>query len=188
VMDAAGVASAVVVGGSIGGRLAIDLALAHPERVRGLALIGTAVRGAPEFETGERTAALAAQIDAAWEAGDLDETNRLEAWYWLDGPRGDEGRVQGAARELFLDMNDAVLRARDPGEEAALPDAWPRLGELTVPVLFLVGALDAEDFRTRAEQAAALVPGARLQVLDGVAHVPQLEGDPATLDAIAAFI
>jgi pimeloyl-ACP methyl ester carboxylesterase len=187
VLDAADVASAVVIGGSIGAKLAIDLALAHPGRVRGLALIGAGVRGAPEIETEGRTAALAAQIDAAWEAGDLDECNRLEAWYWLDGPRGDEGRVEGEARELFLDMNDRALRAQDPGEEASLPDAWPRLGELAVPVLFLIGALDAEDIRARVEEAATLVPGARLQVLDGVAHDPQLEGDPATLDALAAF-
>jgi len=38
------------------------------------------------------------------------------------------------------------------------------------------------------EQVADLIPGARLIWLDGVAHVPHLEGDPATLDEIAAFV
>jgi pimeloyl-ACP methyl ester carboxylesterase len=33
-----------------------------------------------------------------------------------------------------------------------------------------------------------MIPGARLRLLDGVAHVPHLEADPATLDEIAAFV
>jgi pimeloyl-ACP methyl ester carboxylesterase len=188
VLDAAGAERAFVIGGSMGGKFAIDLALAHPERVGALAVIGATIRGAPEFPVDDRTSALGDQIDAAWEAGDLDETNRLEAWYWLDGPRSDEGRVKGDARELFLEMNDRALRAPDPGEDADLPDAWPRLGDLALPVLVLVGSLDAENKLALSEQAAARVPGARFQVVDGVAHVPQLEGDPATLDALDAFL
>jgi len=112
VLDDRGIERAVLAGASMGAHTLTAFALAHPERVRALALIGATVRGAPEIATEGRTAALAAQIDAAWEAGDVDETNRLEAWYWLDGPGGDEGRVEGEARELFLDMNDGALRAR----------------------------------------------------------------------------
>jgi pimeloyl-ACP methyl ester carboxylesterase len=131
---------------------------------------------------------LNARIEAAEAAGDLDEVGRLEAWMWLDGPSADEGRVGGAARELFLDMNGRALRAEDPGDEAEIPPAWPRLGEITAPTLVLIGRLDAEDTQVVDEQAAAIIPGARLRWLDGVAHVPHLEGDPATLDEIAAFV
>ena len=189
VLDAAGVQRAVVVACSMGGQAAIDLALAHPDRVAALLLIGTAVRGAPEPElTGGPMADLIARIESAYEAGDLDELGRLEAWMWLDGPAAPEGRVGGAARELFLDMNGRALHAEDPGPEAELPDAWPRLGELAVATLVLVGRLDTEYTLGVAEHVAALVPGARLVHLEGVAHVPHLEGDPATLDAIAAFV
>ena len=66
--------------------------------------------------------------------------------------------------------------------------AWPRLGEIAVPTLMLLGRLDAEDIQVIDELAAGLIPGARLVHLDGVAHVPHLEGDPATLDAIAGFV
>jgi pimeloyl-ACP methyl ester carboxylesterase len=52
----------------------------------------------------------------------------------------------------------------------------------------LIGRLDAEDTQVIDEQAAAIIPGARLTWLDGVAHVPHLEGDPSTLDEIAAFV
>jgi pimeloyl-ACP methyl ester carboxylesterase len=189
VIDAAGLAQPVVVACSMGGQAAIDLALAHPDRVAGLVLIGTAVRDAPYPELTEGpTAELNARIEAADAAGDLDEVGRLDAWMWLDGPSAPEGRVGGPARELFLDMNGRALRAEDPGEEAALAPAWPRLGEIAVPTLMLIGRLDAEEILAIDEQAAAIVPGARLRFLDGVAHVPHLEGDPATLDEIAAFV
>lgn len=107
---------------------------------------------------------------------------------WLDGPGEEEGRVGGATRELFLEMNDRALRAEDPGEQAELPPAWPRLGEIAVPTLVMIGRLDAEDILWTDPQVAERIPGARLVWLEGVAHVPHLEGDAATLDEIAAFV
>ncbi len=190
VLDAAGFEQPVaVVACSIGAQTAVDLALARPDRVARLALIGAAIRGAPypDITTGP-TAELNARIEAADAAGDLDEVARMEAWMWLDGPRAREGRVGGRARELFLDMNARALRAPDPGEQAEIPPAWPRLGEISAPTLVMIGRLDAEDIQAIDEQAAAIIPDARLRWLDGVAHLPHLEGDPATLDAIAGFI
>ena len=188
VLDAAGLRRPLVVACSMGGQTAIDLALAHPERVAGLLLIGTAIRGAPYPELTEGpTHDLDVLIEAAEEAGDLDELGRLEAWMWLDGPDAPEGRVSGPARDLFLAMNAIALRAEDPGEQAQPPDAWPRLGEIAVPTTLLVGRLDTEEIRAVDELAAGLIPGAEFKWLDGVAHVPHLENDPATLDAIAAF-
>ncbi len=189
VLDAAGIERAVIIACSIGGQCAIDLALAHPERVAGLALIGSAIRGAPYPEHSEGPAAkLNERIEMADAAGDVDEVGRLEAWMWLDGPGSEEGRVGGAARALFHEMNDRALRAEDPGEQAELPPAWPRLGEIAVPTLVMIGRLDVEDVQAIDEQAASIIPGAQLTFIDGVAHVPHLEGDPATLEQIARFV
>jgi hypothetical protein len=87
--------------------------------VAGLVLIGAAVRGAPypDIEEGP-TAELTGRIESADAAGDIDEVGRLEAWMSLDGPSAEEGRVGGAVRELFLDMNGRALRAEDPGDQA----------------------------------------------------------------------
>jgi len=85
-------------------------------------------------------------------------------------------------------MNGRALRAEDPGEPAELPAAWPRLDEIAVPTLVMIGRLDAEDIRAIDEPAARMIPDARLRFLDGVAHVPHLEADPTTLEEIATFV
>jgi pimeloyl-ACP methyl ester carboxylesterase len=188
VLDAYGVGAAVVVGCSMGGRTALDLTLAHPDRVRGLVLIGTAVTGEaardhlePGLEDLER------RYDAAYEVKDLDALNALEAEIWLDGPLH-AGRVTGPARELFLEMNRIALEAPEPGEQRQEADAWTTCGSVGVPTLVLVGEHDLAHIHGNAAHLAATIPGARLVDLPGVAHVPHLEADPRTLEEIAAFV
>jgi pimeloyl-ACP methyl ester carboxylesterase len=173
----------------MGGQAALDLTLAHPNRVSGLVLIGTAVRGSPYPDLKEGpTAELDTMIESAENAGDIDEVNRLEAWMWLDGPTADEGRVVGAARDLFLEMNGKALRAGSTGEQTEIQPAWPRLAEIATATLIMIARLDAEDIRAVDELAAGIIPDAQLAWLDGVAHLPHLEGDPVTLDVIADFV
>jgi pimeloyl-ACP methyl ester carboxylesterase len=188
VLDAYQSPSAVVVGCSNGGRTALDLALAHPGRVSALVLIAPAVSGAPEPEFGPELAWLETAYDAAEEAGDHAELNRLEAWIWLDGPMVPEGRVRGEPRELFLAMNAVALEAADPGERQVVDPAWPRLGAIRVPTLVLVGELDFAHIQDNSRHVAASVPGARLVELPGVAHLPHLENDPRTLEEIVRFV
>lgn len=189
VMDKAEIEEAVVVGNSVGGGAAIDLALANPERVSGLALIGPAVGGAPEQPAeDETTRALEQQLHSAQQSGDVDALNAVEARIWLDGPLAPEGRVQGPVRDLFLDMNGRALRADDPGETGLGEDSWSRLGEIGVPVQVLVGELDVPEFQQLAAELAERIPDAELVRLPGVAHLPQLEGDPMCLHSIAAFV
>ena len=188
VLDAYDVGSAVVVGCSMGGRTALDLALAHPERVQRLVLIGTAVTGAPEIDHLESGLEdLERRYDAAYEAKDLDELNRLEAEIWLDGPFH-PGRVAGPARDLFLDMNRIALEAPEPGERRDDSDAWNTLGDVAVPTLVLIGEHDLAHTHRNAEHVASTVPGARLVDLPGVAHLPHLEADPRTLQEISGFV
>jgi pimeloyl-ACP methyl ester carboxylesterase len=188
VLDAAGCTRAVVVGSSLGGRTAVDFALAHPERVIALVLIAPAVRGAPYPDPTEQEASLDEAAEKAAEDGRIDDANRVEAQLWLDGPTSPDGRVQGAARQLFLDMNGRALRAPDPGPPAAYPDAWPRLREIAVPTLVLVGDLDTSDLRAIGRQLAAVVPDATFTELSGVAHLPQLEAPSELSTVIGRFL
>ncbi|MGI8701652.1 MAG: alpha/beta fold hydrolase [Nocardioidaceae bacterium] len=190
VMTAAGLDAPVVVGASMGGRAALDLTLEHPDRVTALVLIAPAVSGTPEGddEHAEPLATLARDLERAAEADDLAEVNRLEAHLWLDGPQAPEGRVGGAVRELFLEMNGRALAAVDPGDEPHSVDAWQRLEELTLPVLVLVGELDLPDVQEACRAVADRAANARLVVLPGVAHLPHFERDHACLAAIDDFL
>jgi pimeloyl-ACP methyl ester carboxylesterase len=190
VVAAAGMGPAVaVVGNSMGGRVALDLALAHPDRVETLVLIGTAVRGAPDpDESSAAVDRLVAAIDAAEDAGDLDEVNRLEAHLWLDGPGGPEGRVGGEPRALFMEMNGRALAAWDAGPEEPLPSAWDRLAEIEVPALVAVGELDLPHIRARSATIADQLPRGRLLELHGVAHLPSLEGSDVLVDEVCRFL
>lgn len=188
VLDAHGLDRAVLVGSSLGGRTALDLALAHPDRVSGLVLIGPAVSGAPPADLEPAVEPLADALDAADEADDLSEVNRLEAHLWLDGPLQPEGRVGGEARELFLAMNGVALAAVDSGEQRDDGAAWDRLSEIAVATLVLVGEHDLLHMRDRAEHVADAISDSRFELLAGVTHLPHLEADQRTLDAVAGFV
>jgi pimeloyl-ACP methyl ester carboxylesterase len=188
VLDAYDVASAVVVGASMGGRTSLDLALTHPDRVRALVLIGPAVSGAPEPEYEPEVLALDESWEAAEERGDQAAVNGIEARVWLDGPTAPEGRVTGQARELFLEMNGRALDAAEPGERHEDADAWARLSEIAVPVLLMVGEYDLRYIKENCAHAARSIAGARLVELPGVAHLPHLENDGPTLAEITTFV
>src|SRR4051794_40208451 len=161
VLDAYEVESAVVIGCSMGGRTSIDLALAHPERVRALVLIGPAVSGAPEPTYEPEVLVLDEEWEAAEERGDQEAVNRLEARVWLDGPTAPEGRVVGAARELFLEMNARALEAAEPGDPQ-VGAAWDRVGEIAVPTLVMVGEHDLRYIKENCSHLVQSIAGARL--------------------------
>jgi pimeloyl-ACP methyl ester carboxylesterase len=179
-MEAVGMGPAIVVAGSMSGRVALELTVARPELVRGLVLIGPAVTGWTD-----RSAAMLAFAEgeeAALERGDLDEAVALNLRTWLDG----EGRERAMVSDERRQALDAMVRdslqqlldlGADDGEEFLVADAHERLGEIDVPTVVLVGEHDVSDHRAIAAHLAKRIPGAELWVLPGVAHAPNFE-DP----------
>ncbi len=166
--------AAVFVGCSMGGGLALDFALRYPGRVIGLVLIGTSVTGAPWTATAAEGQIEAAE-ELAYERGDIDMINRVEAHAWLDGPRAQSGRVTGAARELFLQMNGLVLSKPPLTQEEQPREAWSRVGEVGAPALLVVGDEDFTALIERHEHLSEEMPNAFAVMLEGVAHLPSLE-------------
>lgn len=138
VLDQTVGAPAWLVGSSMGGQLALDAALVHPDRVAGLVLIAPSVSGAPApADRDPHTRRLVKLIDAANRSNDLGEVNRLETWLWLDGPAGPEHRVNGPARQLALAMNATILANEATHDAAGVVssgmsdvEAWARLEEV----------------------------------------------------------
>ena len=165
VMDAAGLASAHLVGNSQGGATAVEAALRRPERVRSLVLLAPSVGGwQPEgpADVEERYVAAA----EAYEAGDDEPLVALMLELWCAA--GHEPLVRDLVRTAL---------AATAGEEqwlTPLPDARGRLGELTAPTVLMIALRDFPPLVELDERMAAAIPGCRTVRLAGVDHLPQL--------------
>lgn len=180
---------AVLVGNSRGAELAMAFALASPQAVKALVLIDPMVSGydTSDWPTSAGEAELDEQIAAAEEAGDLDQVNRLEAHYWLDGVDQRDGRVKGAPRKLFTAMNGQALRASAAGDAAARPPVWPRLAGIRCPVLVVAGEHDLPGIVRQCEELADALPDATYTRIDDAAHCPSLDQPAALAAAVTGF-
>ncbi len=175
------IGQAHLLGCSNGGRIAIDFALAYPERVRSLALSGPALGG---FEWKNASAEDLAVIEAcevgirdAYEAEDLDLAAELECKLWVDGLKHTPDAVDPSFRARAL----ALIRAQfdlpeDKGKRVPLePPAAQRLADLEIPVLLVTGALDTPDILAIAAQIEQEAPDVRRENIPGSAHLPNME-------------
>jgi 3-oxoadipate enol-lactonase len=172
-LDHLGVERAVVVGASLGGRAAVDLALAAPDRVQALVLVGSGLAGHPFQEPALFD--LWDQSEGAIERGDHQEATRVEIDTWVVGLGRDRSAVDPEVRRRVRDM---LLVAYEHGEaelEEPDPPAAGRLGEVAAPALVVVGEHDRPDIHAMADALAAGIPGAERALLGGTAHLPNME-------------
>lgn len=190
VLDQLSIHAAVFVGCSMGGGLAIDFALEHPERTIGLVLVGTAVTGAEGYEIDDEVMALEEAADYALERGNTGTVNRIQAHQWLDGPYGEAGRVTGPVRELFLAMNEIHLNHPRLTQEERPESAFDSVGSIQAPTLLVVGELDCSDIIAIHEDLSEELENAFAVVLEDTAHLPSLERpdlfDPLLLEFLEA--
>jgi pimeloyl-ACP methyl ester carboxylesterase len=182
VLDAVGVERAAVVGYSLGGGVALEMALTVPERVGSLALLSPVLPDRPfeeaffanlrEVARVIRADGVAAAMRGPW----------LESPLWAGSVL--EPRVRQKLDEIVGEFPGAEYLAteRDHVErDWIVPD---RLGEIEVPTLVMVGEREMTGFRGFAEETAAGLPNARLDVLSDLGHVHLLQNP----DRIAQLI
>lgn len=172
-----------LVGYSMGGRIALHVALALAGRVRRLVLIGASPGIADPAARTERRAAddgLAAEVEQ------MTIEAFAERWAQTAVLADQPAHVQDAVRADRLRNTPAGLAAALRGlGTGALPSLWERLGELTVPVDLVVGERDAK-FAAVAQEMAAALADARVHVVAGAGHAVHLEAPAAVADAISA--
>lgn len=171
------------VGYSMGGRVALHAAVARPEFVERLVLIGATAGIEDDDERSARRRAddvLADRIVTIGIEAFVDEwlANPLFAGLTPDTAHRDD-RLRNTAVGL-----SSSLRATGTGTQEPL---WSRLGSIAAPTLVLAGASDAK-FTELGQRMAAALPDARFGSIDGAGHSVHLEQPEATVDAIVAWL
>lgn len=175
VLDYFGIESAHIVGVSFGGRVALDFALAYPERVRSLVLGAPSVGGAgtsPDID------AFGEQEEALIDAGDLDAAAQLNVDFWVVGPTRSADQVAAHVRDAVLTMQRDAFDVPLPAGFAPsglTPPAIGRLADITAPALVLVGDADVQHVQLLAHTVADAIPQGRLVVRQNVGHMVTME-------------
>ena len=169
-------------GYSMGGRIALHAALALPERIDRLVLIGASPGIA---DPAEREARREADDRLADEVEAMSIEAFAERWAQTPLLAGQPPAVLAAAQADRLRNDPAGLaRALRGLGTAVLPSLWERLSEIQIPVALVVGERD-EKFRTIASEMSAAIPHAEVVVLARAGHAVHLEAPQAVAAVIA---
>lgn len=184
-----GVNQVTVLGHSYGGVIALELALRHPERVSGLILMDTASNlqyGSEILENARRkgaTDAMMAVLQGDSATDDATFARQLRTILPLYFHRFDAQVADDLMKDCVLSADGIV-----PPAETAAYNVLPRLGEIAVPTLIVVGD---DDFICPPSQARLLhggIRGSRLEILEACGHLPHVEAPEAFFPAVRSWL
>ena len=189
-LDRLGLERASLVGASYGGQVALEVAVARPERVDRLVLVDARL---PLDDWSDQLRAFAAEEEAALERGDVDAAVEANLRMWVDGPQRPPGAADPAVRERVRGMQRRAFELQLPVDEEAdeellVTDLAERLGEIRAPTLVVVGDEDVPDMHAIADRLAREIPGARRATIRGAAHVPSLERPEEFDELVLGFL
>ena len=183
-LDHLGFARAAILGLSLGGRVAIDFALAYPAKTRALIVVDAAISGHPWSE----------EWNARWKAlrqtaqtADAHTANEQWLAHPLFAPAQEQPAVAARLRQMVTDYSGWHWGHRDPQQGNDLP-ATERLRHITAPTLVILGARDLPDFRVIADRIAEQIPDARKIVLSGGGHMANMEATERFNTEVLGFL
>jgi 2-succinyl-6-hydroxy-2,4-cyclohexadiene-1-carboxylate synthase len=176
---------AVLCGYSLGGRLVLHAAVREPDRFAGLVTVG----------------ATAGIDDPDSRAARAEADERLAAW--MEGAGIEDVVAIWERQPLFADQSESLVEQQRPGRlshdprelaslirtsgQGVLEPLWAELPRLSLPMLAMAGARDRRYVEV-ARRLPELVPDARLQIVEGAGHAPQLERPDLVAAALRDFI
>jgi len=167
-LDALGLPSAHVLGISMGGMVAQELALRHPQRVRTLSL-GCTYAGGPGSSLTD--GAVLERLVEAMRSGDRRQAIRASFEVNVSGAYAAQPDHFDRFAENALTLPTAVAVIMAQMQAIARHDTSARLGEIAVPTLVIHGTEDQMVPFPNAALIAGAIPGSRLEVMDGVGHL-----------------
>lgn len=170
-----GLERAHLLGCSMGGSACLDFALAYPDWVKTLTLVGSSPSG---YRANRPLPAQLPAVDEALQRGDFAQAAELEVQIWMDGIGRTPDQLSPAlrARVHAMDMIALQNEVLELGEPQPLdPPAVERLHELQLPTLLLVGDLDQPRILDAIAFMADRLPQVQQVVMPGTAHLPNLE-------------
>jgi pimeloyl-ACP methyl ester carboxylesterase len=165
----------IILGTSFGGRVALEVVLAAPERVKGLWVIGAGSGAVADPAGGRRRSARLRGGESEAVMGEM-----ADMAVHRHGPNGER------AHEIALQMmhrQGAELMARQSDAMTTRRDITHRLGEITCPALMLWGSEDQFCSSRDGLALATALPTARFVEIPDCGHFPTLEAPSETLDA-----
>jgi pimeloyl-ACP methyl ester carboxylesterase len=194
-MEDRGLRSAALVGTSLGGRIALEVALEEPKRIRKLVLVNTLGLGRPQVGPAQ----FAYGLVTLPRVGEAVMNLTRDALRWAPPRiiRRVAGRYAGVTTDLEKTMDDTYLNdLREMYRAEGFHDAYlstirslvnpralfggqhdvtRRLNELKIPVQLIWGSNDPLFPLAHASRAQSLIEHARLAIIDGAGHTPQAE-------------
>lgn len=187
-LDMLGLASVDLLGYSMGGRLALYVALTYPERVRRLILESSSPGLAGEDERigrEQRDNALAERIEREGIPAFVDFWESLGLW---ESQKQLVPEKRAGLREQRLENRPLGLANSLRGMGTGVqPNLWPRLAELKMSVLLLTGEHDGK-FIGIAQEMMAQLPDARHQIVPDAGHTVHFEQSEAWCTAVSDFL
>jgi pimeloyl-ACP methyl ester carboxylesterase len=175
VLDDLEVDRVAVVGASFGGYVALQLATAAPERVKGLVLMASPLDiddWSAEMEE------FRARENELVEAGDIDGAVALNVRTWVREPEVEDLVAEMTRRAFELQVGVEVHMREQPVD----------LSAITAPTLAISGGRDFPDFARIADLIAAEVPGAQRAEVPDAGHLIALERPDAAAELLVPFL
>lgn len=177
-LDHLGVGRVVLVGLSMGGRIALQTLLEAPDRVRALVVIDAVLDGV-EWDVDSKREMAA--VNDAMRAGGLSAARAAWLAHGFFGPAGRSREVAARIRDMVEDFPGLHWTEPDPHRPG--PVLIEELERISVPTTVIVGELDVLCFQTMADVLATRIPAARKVVIADAGHMANMEA-PMAVDQV----